>query len=218
VAAMSRLRRGLTAAALLAASAAPASAQRLGTDVFAYVGYSRATLSAGGDVDLGERWVNGATGGVGLRHPLAGPVGLRTELLLARRGGAFGLAVAGEDVLLSLDLVYLEVPVQLQFQSYQRSRRFRPFAFAGLVPAFRIGCDAELRIPSVGVLQDACTEVLTAQPEWFDLGATGGVGFEVRRGRTLLQFQARYFESLGEVGPELPVRNRTFAILVGVGM
>jgi hypothetical protein len=217
MAAMNGLGRGLAAAALLAACAGPASAQRLGTDVFAYLGYSRATLTAA-DVDLGERWVNGATGGVGLRHPLTGPVGLRTELLLARRGGAFGLAVAGEDVLLSLDLVYLEVPLQLQFQSYDRGRRFRPFAFAGLVPGFRIGCDAELRMPSVGVLQDACTEVLTAQPEWFDLGATGGVGIEVRRGRTLLQLQARYFQSLGDIGSDLAVRNRTFAILLGVGM
>lgn len=214
---MSSLRRGLLAAGLLAAAAAPASAQRLGTDVFAYVGYSRATLTAA-NVDLGERWVNGATGGVGLRHPLAGPVGLRTELLLARRGGAFGLALAGEDALLSLDLVYLEVPFQLQLQSYERGRRFRPFAFAGLVPAFRIGCDAEVRLPSVGVFQDACADALEAQPEWFDLGATGGAGFEVRRGRTLLQLQARYFQSLGDLGPELPVRNRTFAILVGVGM
>lgn len=214
---MSSLRRGLLAAGLLAAAAAPASAQRLGTDVFAYVGYSRATLTAA-NVDLGERWVNGATGGVGLRHPLAGPVGLRTELLLARRGGAFGLAFAGEDALLSLDLVYLEVPFQLQLQSYERGRRFRPFAFAGLVPAFRIGCDAEVRLPSVGVFQDACADALEAQPEWFDLGATGGAGFEVRRGRTLLQLQARYFQSLGDLGPELPVRNRTFAILVGVGM
>lgn len=215
---MNGLRRGLAMAALCLAWAAPASAQRLGTDVFAYLGYSRATLSAGGDVDLGERWVNGATGGVGLRHPLAGPVGLRTELLLARRGGAFGLAAAGEDVLLSLDLVYLEVPLQLQFQSYDRDRRFRPFAFAGLVPGFRIGCDAEVRIPSVGVLQDTCSEALPRQPEWFDLGATGGAGFEVRRGRTLLQVQARYFQSLGDLGQELAVRNRTFAILVGVGM
>jgi hypothetical protein len=214
---MSSLRRGLLAAGLLAAAAAPASAQRLGTDVFAYVGYSRATLTAA-NVDLGERWVNGATGGVGLRHPLAGPVGLRTELLLARRGGAFGLALAGEDALLSLDLVYLEVPFQLQLQSYERGRRFRPFAFAGLVPAFRIGCDAEVQLPSVGVFQDACADALEAQPEWFDLGATGGAGFEVRRGRTLLQLQARYFQSLGDLGPELPVRNRTFAILVGVGM
>ncbi len=215
---MNRLRRGLALAALGLACAVPARAQRLGTDVFAYLGYSRATLSAGGDVDLGERWVNGATGGVGIRHPLAGPVGLRTELLLARRGGAFGLAAAGPDALLSLDLVYLEVPVQLQFQSYERERRFRPFAFAGLVPGFRIGCDAELRLPSVGVLQDACADALAEQPEWFDLGATGGAGVEVRRGRTLIQVQARYFQSLGDLGPELPVRNRTFAILVGVGM
>jgi hypothetical protein len=204
-------------AALCLAWAAPASAQRLGTDVFAYLGYSRATLSAGGDVDLGERWVNGATGGVGLRQPLTGPAGLRTELLLARRGGAFGLAVDGEDVLLSLDLVYLEVPLQLQFQSYERDRRWRPFALAGLVPGFRIGCDAELRTASA-VFQDACPDALAEQPEWFDLGATGGAGFEVRRGRTLLQVQARYFQSLGDLGPALAVRNRTFAILVGVGM
>lgn len=215
---MNGLRRGLAAMALLGTCAAPASAQRLGTDVFAYLGYSRATLSAGADVDLGERWVNGATGGVGLRHSLAGPVGLRTELLLARRGGAFGLSAAGEDALLSLDLVYLEVPVQLQFQSYDRGRRFRPFVFAGLVPGFRIGCDAELRVPSLGALQDACTDVLEEQPEWFDLGATGGAGFEVRRGRTLLQIQARYFQSLGDIGSVLAVRNRTFAIMVGVGM
>ncbi len=215
---MTGLRRGLAVAALGLACAVPARAQRLGTDVFAYLGYSRATLSSGGNVDLGERWVNGATGGVGIRHPFAGPVGLRTELLLARRGGAFGLADAGEDVLLSLDLVYLEVPLQLQVQSYERERRFRPFAFAGLVPGFRIGCDAELRLPSVGVLQDACADALAEQPKWFDLGATGGAGFEVRRGRTLLQVQARYFQSLGDLGPALAVRNRTFAILVGAGM
>jgi len=218
VAALTGLRRGLALSALCLAWTAPASAQRLGTDVFAYLGYSRATLSAGGDVDLGERWVNGATGGVGLRQPVAGPVGLRTELLLARRGGAFGLAAAGPDALLSLDLVSLEVPRQLRVQSCERARRFRPFAFAGVVPGFRIGCDAELRLPSVGVFQDACPDVLAEQPEWFDLGATGGAGFEVRRGRTLLQVQARYFQSLGDLGPTLAVRNRTFAILVGVGM
>ncbi len=211
-----RLHAALAGAALAAAIAGPLEAQRLGTDVFGYLGYSRASFTDIGGI--GQRWVNGATGGVGVRRPLAGPVGLRTELLLARRGGAFAVPSGGEELVLSLDLVYLEVPLQVQFQSYDRSRQFRPFAFAGVVPGFRIGCDAELRVPSEGVPQEACTDALEQEPEWFDLGATGGAGFEVRRGRTLLQLQARYFQSLRDLGPGLPVRSRTFAILLGVGM
>lgn len=213
-----RARALLAAAAVAAALPGPLAAQRLGTDVFGYLGYSRASFTDVAGPRVSQQWVNGATGGVGLRHPLAGPVGLRTELLLARRGGAFGLPVGDEDVTFSLDLVYLEIPLQVQVQSYQRGRQVRPFAFAGVVPAFRIGCDAELRAPSLGVRQAACADVLERQPGWFDIGAAGGAGIELRRGRTLLQVQARYFQGLGDLGPEFSARNRAFAILLGVGM
>lgn len=217
-----RLGAALLAAVALAAPAGPATAQRIGTDVFGYLGFSRANFTSVGGADLGQRWVNGATGGVGLRHPLSGPAGLRGELLLARRGGGFTVPVEGEELALTLDLVYLEVPVQLQFQSYQRREetgsRFRPFAFAGVVPSFKLGCDAEGRLPSAGVAQRPCTEVLAEEIDWFEVGGAAGVGVEFRKRRTILQLQARYFQSFSDLGPGLEVANRTFAILLGVGM
>lgn len=215
---MIRVRAVLAGAALGAAIAGPAGAQRMGTDVFGYVGYSRATFTDVGAADVRQEWVNGATGGVGLRHPIAGPAGLRTELLLARRGGAFGVDLDGEEAQLSLDLVYLEVPLQLQFQSYERGRQVRPFAFAGVVPSFKLGCDAEARAPSVGVFQRPCADVLEEDAEWFDLGAAGGAGVEIRRGRALLQFQVRYFQSFTDLTPNIGAANRSFAFLLGVGM
>lgn len=205
--------------ALAAACATPAAAQRVGTDVFAYLGFSRATFTEiAGTSEVG-RWVNGAIGGVGIRQPLGGPVGLRSELLLARRGGASTLPLTPEeDASVFVDLVYLEVPVQLQFQSYMRGRQVRPFGFAGVVPAFRLGCDAEARAPSIGVVRSSCPEALPEGTEWFELGATAGIGIELRRGRTLAQLQARYYQGFTDLSPTLPFANRTFAIMLGVGM
>jgi hypothetical protein len=209
----------VAALALAVLGSTPAAAQRVGTDVFAYLGFSRATFTQlEGGRDLAS-WVNGATGGVGIRVPLGGPMGLRTELLLARRGGAFILPFTPEeDATVFLDLVYLEVPVQLQFQSYQLGRQVRPFGFAGVVPSFRLGCDAEARAPSIGVARTTCSEALTEKTEWFEVGATVGVGIELRRGRTLAQLQARYYQGFSDLAPDLPFANRTFAIMLGVGM
>lgn len=211
--------RAATALAIAGACATPAAAQRVGTDVFAYLGFSRATFTGLEGTSDAARWVNGATGGVGIREPLAGPVGLRTELLLARRGGAFILPLTpGEDATVSLDLVYLEVPMQLQFQSYQAGRQVRPFGFAGVVPAFRLGCDAEARAPSIGVARSSCSEALTEKTEWFEVGATLGIGIELRRGRTLAQLQARFYQGFSDLAPNLPFANRTYALMLGVGM
>lgn len=216
---MNRAAGVLAGLALLAGAAAPARGQRIGTDVFGYLGYTRTTFTEPAAADLGQSWVNGPIGGVGVRVPVTGPAGFRGELLLARRGGAFALPeFDGGDATAELELVYLEVPLQLQFQSYRRGGGFRPFAYAGLVPAFRIGCDAEVRAGSLGVVRGDCVEALEEQPEWFELGAAGGLGLEYRQRRTLLQLQARYYQGFSDLGPRFAVANRTFAIVFGVGM
>jgi hypothetical protein len=212
------MRGGLAGAALALLVAGPLQAQRITTELFGYLGYSRASFThVTGAEALTQRWVGGATGGLGIRHPLTGAAGLRGELLLARRGGAFGFELEGEEVSLSLDLVYLEVPLQLQLQSYRRDQRFRPFAFLGVVPSFKLGCDAEGRGPA-GLLQRPCDEVMEQDPEWFELGASGGAGVEYRQGRTHLQLQVRLYQSFSDLAADLDVSNRTFALVLGVGM
>lgn len=196
-----------------------AAAQRVGVDVLAYVGYSRASFRDLGTVELGQRAANGAIGGMGLRVPLGGPIGIRGELLLARRGGTFDLPLSETETgEFDVDLVYLEVPLLLQFQSYEVSPFARPFAFGGLVPAFRLGCDAEIRADA-GVARDDCS---TAEDQsamrWLDVGGVVGAGVEFRRGRQLWQAQVRYQRSFNSLFEDFELVNQSFAIMVGVGI
>ena len=204
---------------LLLIGASPAMAQRVGVDVLAYVGYSRASFRDLGTVELGQGAANGAIGGMGLRVPLGGPIGLRTELLLARRGGTFDLPLSETETgEFDVDLVYLEVPLQLQFQSYKVSPFARPFGFAGLVPAFRLGCDAEIRADA-GVARDDCSTAEDQSPmRWLDLGGVVGAGVEFRRGRQLWQAQVRYQRSFNSLFEDFELVNQSFAIVVGVGI
>lgn len=204
---------------MLLAGASPAAAQRVGADVLAYVGYSRASFRDLGTVELGQRAANGAIGGMGLRVPLGGPIGIRGELLLARRGGTFDLPLSETETgEFDVDLVYLEVPLQLQFQSYAVSPFARPFAFGGVVPAFRLGCDAEIRADA-GVVRDDCS---TAEEQstmrWLDVGGVVGAGVEFRRGRQLWQAQVRYQRSFNSLFEDIELVNQSFAIMVGVGI
>ena len=204
---------------LLLLGVSPAAAQRVGTDVLAYVGYSRASFRDLGSVELGQSAANGAIGGMGLRVPLGGPIGLRTELLLARRGGTFELPLSETETgEFDVDLVYLEIPLQLQFQSYNVSPFARPFAFGGVVPAFKLGCDSEVRSQG-GVARDDCSSAEDASPmRWLDVGAVVGAGVEFRRGRQLWQAQVRYQRSFNSLFEDFELVNQSFAIMAGVGI
>ena len=117
-----------------------------------------------------------------------------------------------------VDLVYLEIPLQLQFQSYEVSPFARPFAFGGVVPAFRLGCDAELRA-EIGIVRDDCS---TAEEQsamrWLDVGGVVGAGVEFRRGRQLWQAQVRYQRSFNSLFEDIELVNQSFAIMMGVGI
>ena len=211
--------------ALVALLAAPAAAQRrIGAEPFVYVGYSRAWFT-GGDEEAGSQTVNGTVGGLGLRVPVLSFLAGRVDLMLTRKGGQFrfpATAPGEEDAFLNLEFVYLELPLVVQVQRYAAGTGFRPFAYAGVAPSFQLGCDLEVVVPDLAVARGACDDstALGGTLEFIspDVGLVGAVGVEWRLPSAVLQAQLRYTNGWRPITDDSRLRNRTIALLVGVGI
>jgi hypothetical protein len=197
---------------LLLLAAAPAAAQREHADLGFQLGYSRARFS-GDQSGLGESR-NGSLFGVFLGTPVAGPLSAQAELFLAKKGGGLSTVVATLPVQLSIQLVYLEVPLLARL-AVPLGGRFHPNVFGGGSVALNIGCDIQAEIPGV-IDQQACDEAGDLVVNSFDLGAVVGAGVEYDWRDSSARLEIRQTVGLRDVAPGDPTRNRSWAILFGI--
>ena len=197
---------------VLLLAAAPAAAQREHADLGFQLGYSRARFS-GDQSGLAESR-NGSLFGVFLGTPLAGPLSAQAELFLAKKGGGLSTVVATVPVQLSLQLVYLEVPLLARL-AVPVGGRIHPNVFGGGSVALNIGCDIQAEIPGI-IAQEACDEAGDVVVNSVDLGAVVGAGIEYDWRDSSARLELRQTIGLREVAPGDPTKNRSWAILVGI--
>ena len=202
--------------ALLAAgpAATPGAAQREHADLGFQLGYSRARFS-GDQSGLGESR-NGSLFGVFLGTPVAGPLSAQAEIFLAKKGGGLSTAVAGIPVQVSIQLVYVEVPLLARF-AIPLGGSVHPNVFGGGSVGLNIGCDIQAEVPGV-IAQQSCTEAGDLSVNTIDLGAVFGAGVEYDWRDSSARLEVRQTIGLREVAPGDAARNRSWAILFGISL
>ncbi len=190
------------------------SAQGSRPAVGAYVGYSRTHL---GGTDAEETEARqGALTGVYLHFPLSRIVSLRPELTFALKGGRTETA---DGSVFDIEIAYVEFPVLAKVAA--PLGRVRPVFFGGLAPALRIGCDFLLFLPEGAAEPDpdervACGEGDVAVVRSMDIGFVLGGGIERLWPSAALSLEARVTAGLRSAFDDLEIRNRAFALVLGL--
>ena len=197
---------------LLLLAAAPAAAQHEHADLGFQLGYSRARFS--GDQPGLPESRNGSLFGVFYGRPVAGPLSLQGEIFLAKKGGGLSTVVATFPVQLSIQLVYIEMPLLARFAIPLRGR-FHPNVFGGGSVGLNIGCDIQGEVPGV-IDQQACDEAANVNVNSLDLGAVVGAGVEYDWRDSSARLEFRQSLGLREVLPGDVAKNRIWAILFGI--
>ena len=198
--------------ACLAFAAAPASAQREHADLGFQLGFSRARF--GGDQSgLGESR-SGSAFGVFLGTPVAGPVNAQAEIFLVKKGGGLTAVVGTTPLEVSVQLIYIEMPLLARFV-IPLGGRLHPNVFGGGALAINIGCDIQAEVPGL-LAQQACDEGGNLAVNAFDVGAVIGAGFEYDWRDSNARLEIRQTVGLREVSPGDPAKNRAWAILFGI--
>ncbi len=199
-------------AACLLLVAAPLAAQGEHADIGFQLGYSRAKFT-NDQSGLAESR-SGSLFGVFVGTPVAGPLTAQAELFLAKKGGGLSAVVVNVPVQVSIQLVYLELPLLARFV-IPLGGRLHPNVFGGGSVALNIGCDIQAEIPGL-VAQQACDEAGTLEVNTLDLGAVVGAGFEYDWRKSSARLEVRQTFGLREVAPGDTARNRAWAILFGI--
>jgi hypothetical protein len=200
------------AVCLLAAAASTAAAQKEHSDLGFQLGYSRARFS-GDESGLGESR-NGSLFGVFLGAPLAGPLNLQAELFLAKKGGGLSTTVEGTPLQVSLQLIYLELPLLARFV-IPVGGRLHPNVFGGASAALNLGCDIQAEVPGL-LAQQACDEAGDIAVNTFDFGGVVGAGIEYDWRKSSARLEVRQTVGLRRVAADGPEKNRAWAILFGI--
>jgi len=201
----------LVAAGLLFV-AAPAAAQNEHSDLGFQLGYSRARFSAD-QSGLGESR-SGSLFGAFVGTSVAGPVSAQAEIFLAKKGGGLSTVVDNIPVEVSVQLVYIEVPLLARL-AIPLGGRLHPTVFGGGSVALNIGCDIQAEIPGL-LAQQACGDAGDVAVNTFDLGAVIGAGFEYDWRNSNLRLEIRQTLGLRQVSPDDTAKNRAWAILLGI--
>jgi hypothetical protein len=205
------MRPNLLVAWLLVA-AAPLAAQEEHSDIGFQLGYSRARFSDD-QSGLGESR-SGSLFGVFVGSNLAGPLSAQLELFLAKKGGGLSAAVETVPVQVSVQLVYLELPLLARFR-IPVGGRLHPNVFGGGSLALNIGCDIQAEIPGV-IEQQACDEAGDIEVNALEAGAVVGAGFEYDWRDSNARLEIRQTFGLREISPGETAKNRVWAILFGI--
>ena len=195
--------RALCTTVILAATilcSAPAHAQGVVKGGFSASTISFSPENNAPELNQVER-SNGFVGGLSFLLPTNKAGGYQIEVLFHQKG-ARNLLRRNDH----LSLAYLEIPVLLHLDVFQRDPR-AIFLIGGAAPAFNAYASYE----DEGVEQDVASDI-----ENFDIGLVLGGGVELR----YLTVEARYTWGLrsafhdGEL--EGAFKNRTFSVLVGL--
>ena len=211
-----RFLAGLGAALMLLSLGSPGDLLGQGsrTAVGAYVGYSRTDLVGADAEEIEAR--QGALTGVYLHIPLSRTVTLRPELSFALKGGR---TETEDGSVIDIELAYLEFPVLAKVAA--PIGRFRPVFFAGPAPALRIGCDFLLFLPEQPGQPEleqrvTCGEDDVTSVRVMDLGFVVGGGIEGLWPSAALSLEARVSSGVRSVFEDVEIRNRAFAVVLGL--
>ncbi len=206
-----RVRPHLVVAWLLVA-AAPLAAQDEHSDLGFQLGYSRAKFSDDQSGLAESR--SGSLFGLFVGTPVAGPLSAQAELFLVKKGGGLSTAVQSVPVRVSVQLVYIELPLLARFR-IPVGGRLHPNVFGGGSMALNIGCDIQAEVPGI-IEQQACDAAGDVEVTTFDTGAVIGAGFEYDWRDSNARLEIRQTIGLREVSPGDTAKNRTWAILFGI--
>lgn len=140
----------------------------------------------------------------------------QVEALYASKGYSYGGSFATDEIgnplgtYEALQVVdYIETPLLLKLVP-SIGDRVRPFFLGGLAPSFKV---AE-KFKTTGSLESSDD---TDGFEGTDIGATGGVGVQIRTGPGLSLIEARYTQGLVDVAKDdqRDIKNRVFVFSVG---
>lgn len=204
--------RALLWAAWLLCAAMPIAAQDEHSDVGFQLGYSRARFSAD-ESGLAESR-SGSVFGVFVGAPLAGPLNAQAELFLVRKGGGLSTVVDDIPVDVSVQLVYIEMPLLARFV-IPLGGRLHPNVFGGGSVALNIGCDIQAEIPGL-LAQQACDEAGDVSVTALDFGAVFGAGIEYDWRDSNARIEIRQTIGFREVSSGDTAKNRAWAVLFGI--
>lgn len=205
------MRSQLVAACLLGA-AVPAWAQAEHSDLGFQLGYSRARFS-GDQSGLGESR-SGSLFGIFVGTPVAGPLTAQAEIFLAKKGGGLSTVVENTPVEVSVQLVYIEVPLLARFV-IPLGGRLHPNVFGGGSLALNIGCDIQAEASGL-LAQQACDEGGDVEVNAVDFGAVVGAGIEYDWRNSNLRVEIRQTVGLRRVAAGDTAKNRAWALLFGI--
>ncbi len=165
----------------------------------------------------------GLLGGLWLRLPVVGGLGLQVEALLAQKG----FSDSADEASVGLRLNYLDVPVLLQLATRGGDSWSALFTLGGAV-GFKRGCTASFSAGGVSASTDC--SVLERDGgfdiESRDASVIFGTGFRVDRARWVttveLRGQVGLKEALGVFDPatvnNLEARNGSLSLILGLGV
>lgn len=207
--------------ALLVLATVPLHAQRrgLGGVLGAQIGYSRSDLG-GPDGDPFESR-EGSQVGLLMNLRLSRAVAVQPELTFSLKGGRTRVTVedaeggGSSEQPLDIELAYIEVPLLARVSVPFRTDRIRPVAFAGPVPAVKLGCDLDLLLTG-SPLRAPCDDLGDVEFNDFDFGMLVGAGLEIQWADGGLALELRRTIGLRSIVEGSDVRNRTWAVTLGV--
>ncbi len=168
--------------------------------------------------DQGERTRRGIVLGGVLGIPLHEAFGIQLEALYAQKGLA---AEDSPDERAVLKINYIDVPVLAHVRIPNRSGPVRPVFYAGPVISFEVACSIEFE--EGGISGEAgCRDEDFGVDQFIsaavDFGLTGGGGFDVDLGKTILSFEARYTHGFTDILEEdaTEIKNRVISAMVGL--
>jgi outer membrane protein with beta-barrel domain len=198
-------------AALLAAVSSEVRAQEPGTRLGFELGYSQARFVSSGT--SGDSRDGSLIAGF-LERRIAGPLSGQAELMFSRRGGALSAAGPGGGVAGTAQLIYVEIPVLARLTL--PVGRLRPVLLGGGSFAVSVGCELQVAGPDNLEQQPCDGPAATVPLTGSDLSAVFGGGIDYGWKGSHLRLEVRRTIGLRDVAAGQDIRNRVWAVLLGI--
>lgn len=178
-------------------------------------GYTRAGFS--GSDSRGVSLREGAVAGAYFQAALSSWLAIRPGIHIASKGGATTVVREGstEPLRFELDLVYLDLPVVLRAR-IPAVGRTRVILTGGVVPGFRIGCNAEFSREGFTVLRAECSEASGTSFRTWDFELLAGAGFGIPIEGSELALEARFTRGLRSVSSLGDIKNQALTFTISV--
>ena len=197
--------------ALLAAVPSGVRAQESGTELGFELGYSDAQFVSSG---TGGDSRDGSLIAGFLTRRIAGPVSGQIELMFSRRGGGLSATGASGTIAGTAQLIYVELPLLARLTL--PIGRLRPVLLGGGSFAVSVGCELQVAGPD-NIEQQPCDGPTATVPlAGSDFSAVLGGGIDYPWKSSHLRLEVRRTIGLRDVAAGQDVKNRVWAVLLGI--